>query len=347
MSFPDRQTVLDFLKEHPEATSKADIAKGLKVKGRERAVLREVLEQLEREGKLERTGKRSFAQTDRPPPSGLVEFTRQTRDGDLIGQCVGDNGLFGPELIYGGPSGKNRSRAPAKGDRAMCRIAERDNGEWRAYVVTLLEKRVSDKIVGLYERTAHGGRVTPASRKERREFLIQESDRKGAKDGDLVVAQPKPQGRRQYGPALGIITEVIGHITDARSASLIAIHANDIPVDFPDAVIEEAKTKQPADVPRTDLTRVPLITIDPHDARDHDDAVYAEELDDGWKVIVAIADVSAYVTEGSALDKEAEKRGNSVYFPDRVVPMLPFERISNDLCSLREGELRPCLAVTR
>jgi ribonuclease R len=344
MSFPDRQTVLDFLKEHPEATSKADIAKGLKVKGRERAVLREVLEQLEREGKLERTGKRSFAQTDRPPPSGLVEFTRQTRDGDLIGQCVGDNGLFGPELIYGGPSGKNRSRAPAKGDRAMCRIAERDNGEWRAYVVTLLEKRVSDKIVGLYERTAHGGRVTPASRKERREFLIQESDRKGAKDGDLVVAQPKPQGRRQYGPALGIITEVIGHITDARSASLIAIHANDIPVDFPDAVIEEAKTKQPADVPRTDLTRVPLITIDPHDARDHDDAVYAEELDDGWKVIVAIADVSAYVTEGSALDKEAEKRGNSTYFPDRVVPMLPFE-LSADACSLREGELRPCLAV--
>jgi ribonuclease R len=344
MSFPDRQTVLDFLKENPAATSKADIAKGLKVKGRERAILREVLEELEREGLLERTGKRSFAQADRPPPTGLVEFTRVTRDGDLIGQCVGDNGLFGPELVYGGPSGKSRSRAPAKGDRAMCKIAGRNDGEWRAYVVTLLEKRVADKIVGLYNKTPHGGRVTPASRKERREFLIQEADRKGAKDGDLVVAIPKPQGRRQYGPALGVITEVIGHITDARSASLIAIHANDIPYEFPDAVIEEAKTKQPADVQRTDLTRVPLITIDPHDARDHDDAVYAEELDDGWKVIVAIADVSAYVTEGSALDKEAEKRGNSTYFPDRVVPMLPFE-LSADACSLKEGELRPCLAV--
>ena len=344
MSFPDRQTVLDFLKENPAAISKADIARGLKVKGRERAILREVLEELELEGLLERTGKRSFAQADRPPPTGLVEFTRVTRDGDLIGQCVGDNGLFGPELVYGGPSGKSRSRAPAKGDRAMCKIAGRNDGEWRAYVVTLLEKRVSDKIVGLYNKTPHGGRVTPASRKERREFLIQEADRKGAKDGDLVVAIPKPQGRRQYGPALGVITEVIGHITDARSASLIAIHANDIPYEFPDAVIEEAKTKQPADVKRTDLTRVPLITIDPHDARDHDDAVYAEELDDGWKVIVAIADVSAYVTEGSALDKEAEKRGNSTYFPDRVVPMLPFE-LSADACSLKEGELRPCLAV--
>lgn len=137
--------------------------------------------------------------------------------------------------------------------------------------------------------------------------------------------------------------EIVGHITDARSASLIAIYANDIPVEFPEAVLKEAREKQPADVPRTDLTQTPLITIDPHDARDHDDAVYAEALEGGgWRVIVAIADVSAYVTEGSALDKEAEKRGNSTYFPDRVVPMLPFE-LSADACSLKEGELRPVL----
>lgn len=345
MSFPDRQTVLDFLKENPDATTKADIAKGLKVKGQERAILREVLKALAAEGKLERTGKRSFAQTDRPPPSGLVEFTRLTKDGDLIGQCVGDGGLFGPELVYGGPSGKSRSRAPAKGDRAVCKIAGRDDGEWRAYVITLLEKRISDRLVGLYEHAPHGGRVLPASRKERREFLIQEGDRKGAKDGDLVIAEPKPQGRRQYGPPLGIIREVIGHITDARSASLIAIHAHDIPVDFPDAVLKEAQENEPAEVQRTDLTGLPLITIDPADARDHDDAVYAAAMPDGgWKVIVAIADVAAYVTEGSALDKEAEKRGNSTYFPDRVVPMLPFE-LSAVACSLKEGELRPCLAV--
>jgi ribonuclease R len=344
MSFPDRKTVLDFLKENPAATSKADIARGLRVKGKERAILREVLEELEREGKLERTGKRSFAQTDRPPPSGLVEFTRLTREGDLIGQCVGDHGLFGPEVIYGGPSGKSRSRAPGKGDRAVCKISGREDGSWRAYVVTLLEKRVSERIVGLYNKTPHGGRVTPASRKERRELLIPEADRKGAGDGDLVIAEPKPEGRRHYGPPLGVIREVIGHITDARSASLIAIYANDIPVDFPEEVLAEAKTREPAKVARTDLTGIPLITIDPHDARDHDDAVYAQELPDGWKVLVAIADVSAYVTEGSALDKEAEKRGNSTYFPDRVVPMLPFE-LSADACSLKEGELRPCLVA--
>jgi ribonuclease R len=308
-------------------------------------MLREVLKALEEEGKLERTGKRSFAQTDRPPPSGLVEFTRLTREGDLVGQCLGASGLFGPELIYGGPSGKSRGRAPGKGDRAICKIVGREDGEWRAYVITLLEKRLSDRIVGLFEQGPRGGRVIPASRKERRELLIQEGDRKGAKDGDLVVAEPKPEGRRQMGPPLGVVKEVIGHITDARSASLIAIYAHDIPVDFPEAALVEARGKEPADVPRTDLRDTPLITIDPHDARDHDDAVWAEQTQDGgWKVIVAIADVAAYVTEGSALDKEAEKRGNSTYFPDRVVPMLPFE-LSADACSLRENEDRPCLAV--
>lgn len=345
MSFPDRQTVLDFLKENPGATTKSDIAKGLKVKGKERALLREILKELAEEGKLERTGKRSFAQADRPPPSGLVEFTRVTRDGDLIGQCVGDGGLFGPELIYGGPSGKSRSRAPAKGDRAVCKISGREGGEWRAYVITLLEKRLSERIVGVYEHGPRGGRVIPASRKERRELIIQEGDRKGAKDGDLVLAEPKPQGKRQYSPPLGVVKEIFGHVEDARSASLIAIYAHDIPVDFPEAVLKEARENQPADVPRTDLRDVPLITIDPADARDHDDAVWAEQMEDGgWKVIVAIADVAAYVTEGSALDKEAEKRGNSTYFPDRVVPMLPFE-LSADACSLREGEDRPCMAV--
>ncbi len=343
MTFPDKQTVLDFLKANPGATTKQDIAKGLKVKGAERQTLRAILKELEAEGALERTGKRAWAQADRPPPTGLVQFKLLDRNGDLFGQCTGDNGLFGPEILYAGPAGDRKGKAPGIGDRALCKIFEKD-GQWRARVINVLEKALPDKIVGLYTRTPHGGRVAPASRKERRELLISEADRNGAEDGDLVVADVKPQGKRQYGPQMGSIREVIGRLTDARSASLIAIYAHDIPVDFPDAVIEEARTKTPAQVKREDLTTTPLITIDPHDARDHDDAVYAEELPDGWRVIVAIADVSAYVTEGSALDKEALKRGNSTYFPDRVVPMLPFE-LSAEACSLKEDELRPCLAV--
>ena len=343
MSFPDRQTVLDYLKDNPNATTKQEIARGLRVKGNERNTLRQILKELEAEGVLERTGKRAWAQVDRPPPTGVVEFTHLDDDGELIGKSVGDSGLFGPEIRYAGPSGKPKAKAPGVGDRALCKISEHD-GEWLARAITVFEKRLSDRIVGLYEQGPRGGKVVPSSRKEKREFLIQEADRKGAQDGDLVIAEPKPVARRQYGPNLGIVTEIIRHITDPRSASLLAIHAHDIPTEFPEAALEQARDAVPAAAPREDLTNIPLITIDPHDARDHDDAVWAEQLDDGWRVIVAIADVAAYVTEGSALDKEALKRGNSTYFPDRVVPMLPFE-LSADECSLRESEDRCCMAV--
>ena len=345
MSFPDKKAVLDFLKENPDATTKQEIARGLRVKGRERATLREILKELEADGTLERTGKRAWSQADRPPPTGIVHFTHIDEHGDLIGKAVGDNGPFGPDIIYAGLSGKPKGKAtePGVGDRALCKVSE-DDGQWRARAITVLEQRLSNSLVGLYSQTKTGGKVTPANRKERREFLIQEADRKGAQDGDLVIATPKPQGRRQYGPNLGVVENIIGHITDPRSASLLAIHAHGIPVDFPEAAIEQARDPKPAKAEREDLTQIPLITIDPHDARDHDDAVWAEELDDGWRVIVAIADVAAYVTENSPLDREALKRGNSTYFPDRVVPMLPFE-LSADECSLKEGELRRCMAV--
>ena len=343
MTFPDKQTVLDYIRDNPTATTKQAIAKGLRVKGEERNVLRAILKELEADGALERTGKRAWAQADRPPPTGIVEFTRIDKNGDLIGKSVGDNGPFGPDITYAGPSGKPKGKAPAVGDRALCKINEHD-GEWRARAITIIEKRLSDRLIGLYSTGPRGGKVSPSSRKERREFVIQEADTLGAKDGDLVIAEPKPQGRRHYGPELGEITEIIGHISDPRSASLLAIHAHDIPTEFPQAVLDQAGDAVPAPSEREDLTQIPLITIDPHDARDHDDAVYAEKLDDGWRVIVAIADVAAYVTEGSPLDKEAYKRGNSTYFPDRVVPMLPFE-LSADECSLREDEPRCTLAV--
>jgi ribonuclease R len=146
------------------------------------------------------------------------------------------------------------------------------------------------------------------------------------------------------------VVERIGSMDSPRTISLIAIHAHGIPTVFPPAVLEEAGAAKPVDPRgRTDLRAVPLVTIDPEDARDHDDAVWAGPDDDaankgGHVILVAIADVAHYVTPGSALDKEALKRGNSAYFPDRVVPMLP-EELSADLCSLKEGVDRPCLAV--
>ncbi len=154
----------------------------------------------------------------------------------------------------------------------------------------------------------------------------------------------------RYGSGAARVVERLGNPQDQRATSLIAIHAHGIPDVFPQPALEEAEAAQPPSMEgRQDLRDIPLVTIDPADARDHDDAVWAEADDDpnnkgGHIVMVAIADVAAYVTPGSALDKEARTRGNSVYFPDRVVPMLP-ERISNNLCSLVEGEPRPCLAV--
>ncbi|WP_084418569.1 ribonuclease R [Henriciella litoralis] len=342
MSFPDRETVLDFIDKNPNLTTKQEIARGLHVKGRERQALRQILKELEADGTLERTGKRAWAKADTPPPTGVIEFEAIDENGDLVARAVGKEGTFGPPIHFTGYQGKNRGPAPGVGDRGLASVKE-TGGEYRAKLIKLFEKRDEEQpMTGRYERTPRGGRIVPANRRDKRSLLISEADRNGAEDNDLVTAMPKPG--KPNGPAFGIVTEVLGRIDDPRAASLLAIHAHDIPVEFPADVLNEAKSIKPLPAKREDLTGIPLITIDPHDARDHDDAVYAEELKDGWKVIVAIADVAAYVRPGTALDREAQKRGNSTYFPDRVVPMLPFE-LSADACSLVELEDRPCMAV--
>ncbi|MEO9968377.1 MAG: ribonuclease R [Hyphomonadaceae bacterium] len=345
MTVISKEIVLGFLKDNPQITTKRDIARALHVSGKGRTELRAILKELEADGKLERTAKRSYARADQPPPTGIIAFERIDEHGDLIGRMSGRDGPFGPEIIYAGVQGKRKIPEPGVGDRALCKVSETAQG-WRAKLIKKLSNTETSELTGLYTTMRNGGgRVAPANRKDRREVVIEAKDAGKATDGDLVVARLKPSGRgRAYGPKLGIITEIIGKSDDPKAASILAIHAHGIPVDFPDEVIAAAKTAEPAKVKREDLTQIPLITIDPPDARDHDDAVFAEQLDDGWRVIVAIADVSAYVTEGSALDREAQMRGNSTYFPDRVVPMLP-EELSADACSLREKELRACMAV--
>ncbi len=180
------------------------------------------------------------------------------------------------------------------------------------------------------------------------EMLIDPDDKGDAKDGDLVEVEVARL--RSFGLPRAKVLSVVGSVASEKAISMIAIHAHGIPYIFPPAVVAEADDARPATMShREDWRDVPLITIDPADAKDHDDAVYAEhdpspDNEGGVIVTVAIADVSYYVRPNSPLDREALKRGNSVYFPDRVVPMLP-ERISNDLCSLREGQDRPALAV--
>lgn len=342
MSFPDKQTVLNFLKENPDSTTKQEIARGLKVKGRDRQTLRTILKELEADGTLTKTGRREWAQSDVPPPTSVIKFERIDDNGDLIARAFGKDGAYGPDLIFDGYSGKSRGNAPGIGDRGLARLKQTD-GAWTARLMKLFEASDEERAVtGVYLATERGGRVKPASRKVKHEFHVREADRNKAEDGDLVLATPFPQ--RGYGPVRASVTQIIGRREDPRAASILAIAAHDIPTDFPESVLEQARTAKPADVPRTDLRDTPLITIDPADARDHDDAVFAEVTEDGFRVIVAIADVAAFVTPGNALDQEALKRGNSTYFPDRVVPMLPFE-LSADACSLKEGKDRQCMAV--
>jgi ribonuclease R len=203
-------------------------------------------------------------------------------------------------------------------------------------------------VLGVYRVSARDGRLAPIDRKSRTEFIVDTRDNGGAANNELVLAEPLA-GRASGLPRARIV-ERLGSMNAPRAISLIAIHAHGIPTEFPKAALDEAEAARAASHKgRTDLRHIPLVTIDPEDARDHDDAVWAGPDDDstnrdGFVAIVAIADVAHYVTPGSELDREAWKRGNSAYFPDRVVPMLP-ERLSADLCSLVDNEDRPCLAV--
>ena len=210
------------------------------------------------------------------------------------------------------------------------------------------------QIIGVIRHRPDGAWVVPVNRQERYEYRAREGA-DGLEEDTLVKAEKTSSARG--GNATVKIVEAFGSATSPHAFSLIAIAEQNLPIDFPEAAIIEAKETKPLAIDtdaidksaRTDLRDIAFVTIDPADARDHDDAVYAEPDTDpdnagGYIVWVAIADVAAYVTPDSAMDKEAGKRGNSVYMPDRVVPMLP-ERLSNDLCSLREHEDRPCMAV--
>ncbi len=340
---PTREMVLNYLEKNPSHGAKRDIARGLDVATEHRPELRRILNELEAEGALVRTAKRAFQPAEMPPPTGIVKFERIDKDGELIGRAVGREGQFGPDIFYQGSSSKDREIALGVGERALSRITKGADGVWRARAIKKIDATPETSLIGVYRANRHGGIVEPTSRKEKSHFIVEKADARNAADGDLVRINARPI--RGYGPRRASVVEVIGRADDPRAASIIAMHTHGVPDEFPETVIEDAKKAKPASAPREDLTRFPLITIDPEDARDHDDAVYAEsDGKGGWRVIVAIADVSAYVRTGTALDREAYRRGNSTYFPDRVSPMLP-EHLSADLCSLKEDELRETFAV--
>ncbi len=343
---PDRETLLAFLRDAGE-TGKADIARHFGLKGADRRALREMIRELEAQGALAKRGRKGFAEAGSLPPVGVADVVERDGDGELYVKLTkSDDDVPNVRLAPG--KGEAAAGAPALGDRLLVRFERLETGEFEAKLIKKLGQS-AHKILGVIRKHRREVRVEPVDRKSKESLVLDPSVAHEFKDGDLVVAQVGTHGGR-YGPKPGKVLEVVGTENDPRAASLIAIHSHGIPTGFSEAAEAEAKAAvEPTLSGRDDLRDLPFVTIDPVDARDHDDAVYAHPDPDatnvgGWVVWVAIADVAAYVRPGSALDRDAREKGNSVYFPDRVEPMLP-ETLSNGLCSLRESENRATLAV--
>jgi ribonuclease R len=343
---PSREDLAGFIRKAGE-TDVAAIAAHYGLKGKDRAALRHLLKSMQDgEGGLARRGRKGVAAHGALPPVGVADVVDRDADGELYVQLAKAEDAR-PVRLAPAP-GEARIGAPGLGDRVLVRFDRLESGEIEARLIRRLGE-AAPRMLGVVRKARREVRIEPVDRKGRESLLIPEVEGAALRDGDLVLAQAIDGGRR-YGPKTGKVLEIIGREDHPRAASLIAMHAHGIKTGFSEQAEAEAAAAEPPTLQgREDLRHLPLITIDPEDARDHDDAVYAHADQDpgnpgGWVVWVAIADVAAYVRAGAALDREAWTKGNSVYFPDRVEPMLP-ERLSAGLCSLREGEARATLAV--
>ena len=340
---PTKQQILDWIADHPGAGAKRDIAKAFGIKGAARIELKRILKEMEAEGTLERR-KTNYADPSKLPPVTVLRILDPDENGDLFAEPA--------EWALETPAPRvaiiAREGDPAlgRGDRILGRLTETPEG----YEARMIRKigQAQHRVVGIFRKTAEGGRILPIDKKSDQEWRVPASATNDARDGELVEAEQT--GPKRLGLPQARVIERLGDPSAPRAVSLIAIHQHGIPDDFPDAVVAQADAAEPAPLgKREDLRGLPFVTIDPSDARDRDDACHVHPDDDpsnkgGFILWVAIADVAAYVTPGSELDREARKRGNSSYFPDRVVPMLP-DRLSGDLCSLHENVDRAVLAV--
>src|SRR5215213_9058746 len=337
---PSRQQILDFIASSDAPAGKREIARAFGLSAQDKVALKALLHDMADEGLIDSSPGRAFHRAGGVPKvtvlrvvdideSGTAWAVPERWEADL------------PEPRLRVLERKGRGSALGVGDRLLARTEQRGNG-YAAHPMKKLMKG-SELVLGVVHREAQGFWLRPVEKKERRELAI--SDVGPAQAGDLVLAEKVGRPPR----LTARVSQVLGDPFAPRSFSLIAIHKHGIPHEFPDHVIQEAERVARLDLgPREDLTQLPIVAIDPADARDHDDAVWAAPDDDpanagGWKAIVAIADVSFYVRPDSELDREARARGNSVYFPDRVVPMLP-EELSADICSLKAGQVRAAMA---
>jgi ribonuclease R len=337
---PGRQQILDFIASSDTPAGKREIARAFGLNGADKVALKALLKDMADEGLIDSAPGRAFHKMGGVPKVTVLRVVDVTDEGQAVAVPESWHADTPPPKLR--VQERGRKGALGVGDRILARTEEKGQG-WLAHPLKKLA-RGEELLLGVLH--AEGDRLwlKPVDKRERREYPV--SDAGGAEPGDLVLAEKAGRPPRMTAR----VTDRLGDPFAPRSFSLIAIHKHGIPDVFSEDVLEEAETMARLQLGegREDLRHLPIVAIDPADARDHDDAVWASLDDDpanpgGYKAIVAIADVSFYVRPGSQLDREARKRGNSVYFPDRVVPMLP-EALSADICSLKRGEDRAALA---
>jgi ribonuclease R len=338
---PTRQQIMDFIASSDTPAGKREIARAFGLTAQEKIALKALLKDMADEGLIDSAPGRAFHKMGGLPKVTVLRIADVDDGGNVwaVPERWEAEGVPVPRLRV---RERSKRSALAVGDRILARTEEAGKG-WIAHPMKSLAKG-EELMLGVLRREGDRMWLEGVEKRERRQYPV--SDAGDAEPGDLVLAEkagrpPKVTAR---------VTQRLGDPFAPRSFSLIAIHELGIPDVFGEDVLEEAErvSKLPLGEGREDLTDLPIVAIDPADARDHDDAVWAAPDDDptnagGWKAVVAIADVSFYVRPGSAIDREARKRGNSVYFPDRVVPMLP-EILSAEVCSLKTGEDRAALA---
>ncbi|MBP7000083.1 ribonuclease R [Amaricoccus sp.] len=344
---PSREAIIAFLRDNPGAAGKREIARAFGLRGPAKVELKALLAEMKRDGLIEGARKRARPAGEFPPVL-VLRVTGPDTMGDLWAEPVEwEADAPAPRILV---LSRRDDPALGAGDRLLGRLVPSDAPD--APLAARVIRRIGmgpRRVIGIYHHGETGGRIASIDKRADRDWIVTESDRAGAREGELVEAEQTGPARAHGLPRARII-ERLGDPHAPRSVSLIAIHEHGIPDEFPPQALAEAAAAAPATLAgREDLRALPLVTIDPADARDHDDAVAAHPDDDpanpgGHVVWVAIADVAHYVRPGSALDREALRRGNSTYFPDRVVPMLP-EALSGGLASLHEGEDRPVIAV--
>jgi len=335
---PSRQQILDFIARSDDPAGKREIARAFGLKGQEKIALKALLKDMAEEGLID--GKRTAYHRMGGVPKVTVLRVVEIDEGEAI--AVPD--AWSPDDATPPPRLRLRERgkgsALRSGDRVLARTEETATG-WIAHPMKKLPAN-ADQLMGVVEIDRTGkGWLAPVDKRVRNASPI--SDLGGAEAGQLVLAEPA--GRS---PRAGVkVTSVLGDPLAPKAFSLIAIAKHGIPFAFSPETLDEGQlaARLPlSESQREDLRDLPIVAIDPSDARDHDDAIWAEpDGKGGFRAVVAIADVSFYVRPGGMLDREARKRGNSVYFPDRVVPMLP-EVLSADVCSLRAGADRAAMA---